>query len=298
VKNAGVALGVLFALLLTGLAYAQEEEEDYVLEGIIFSSDQSASGIGIANSYLYLAANPQVLRSHSSGSGAYDYESTISLNSGIEVRANFDDYLSTDRNITLQEHVSAANAAVKLDLPGSFRSMPINSLWRDDARAENIGGAAVIARFGEARSLSKEVVLITAGTANYDDLVQSQERITGSSYVSMALSAAFNGTARLGMDVAEIDEKAMPDIIQPSRRNSRTLIDEVYRGSFSIEKKMQTSVKKTATINDDDWLPCCFGGYLTEPTYYRKGEKGFGPDLSDVFDCTCVTTPANKLAGI
>jgi hypothetical protein len=54
-----------------------------------------------------------------------------------------------------------------------------------------------------------------------------------------------------------------------------------------LEKKMKVSIVRAYTSNDDDWLSCCFGGYLTEPTYYQEGTKGFGSNLTNIFDCTC-----------
>ena len=37
---------------------------------------------------------------------------------------------------------------------------------------------------------------------------------------------------------------------------------------------MRISLEVTYTVNDDDdWLSCRFGDYLTEPAYYQKGSK-------------------------
>jgi hypothetical protein len=113
----------------------------------------------------------------------------------------------------------------------------------------------------------------------------------------MDLKASFNGTGRFGMVEAEVDDKfsPSPDDLRPSHKDSKVLVDEFYRGAFSLEKKMVISIKATYTQDDDDWLPCCFGGYLTEPAYYQKGSKGFGSNLTSIFDCTCskLTLPAN-----
>jgi hypothetical protein len=270
---------VLFAILLLGLSYAKEEEPvDQVQSGSKFISEQSVSGTGIANSYRYFVSGPLALHSHISGSGAYGYESEVLFQYDIsenEIDMENVEYYSTNQEMVFKDIVSAANAAIELNLPGSFRSMPINSLWSDAVCAENIGGRVAIARFDEARSLNKEMVIRTASDASYDNRIGTQEIVYGSLNTSMDLNAAFNGTARLEM------------IGQPSRKNSRTLIDEVYRGSFSLNKKSHMTFKSTSTTNVDDWLPCCFGGYLTEPTYYQKGSKGFGSNLTSIFDCTC-----------
>ena len=59
-----------------------------------------------------------------------------------------------------------------------------------------------------------------------------------------------------------------------------------------IEKKMTLEVPYKRVETADDWLPCCFGGYMTMPTYYQRGTYGFGSNVKGVFDCTCFKTPA------
>ena len=280
-KSAGLTFVALFALLMIGLATAEYMEEDEPVDteifGSKFNSTQSVSGVGLANSYRYLSADPHVFHSHSSGSGAYSYESAATVQNDIESRSgsNFEDYFSSDRKIEVQETVSAAYAATTLNIPGSFKVAPIKSLWRDAACAGNIDGVALIAIFDEARSLNKEMVVKMSGTQRYTNLTRLD--ISGTYDASMDLDASFNGTGRFGMIVADPDDQ----------RDSKTMIDEFYRGSFSLEKNMKISIKRTLTTNDDDWLPCCFGGYLTEPAYYQKGPKGFGSNLTNIFDCTC-----------
>ena len=280
-KSAGITIVAIFALLMIGLATAEYMEDDEPvwdeISGYKFNSTQSVSGVGLANSYRYLSVDPHVFHSHSSGSGAYSYDSTMIVQKDIESKSgsSLDDYYSSDRKIEVQESVSAAYAATAINLPGSFKVAPIKSLWRDATCAGNIDGVALTAVFDEARSLNKEIVVKMSGTQRYTNLTRLD--ISGTYDASMDLNAAFNGTARFGMIIADPDDQ----------RDSKTMIDEFYRGSFSLEKKMKMSIKRTLTTNDDDWLPCCFGGYLTEPTYYQKGPKGFGSNLTNIFDCTC-----------
>ncbi len=52
------------------------------------------------------------------------------------------------------------------------------------------------------------------------------------------------------------------------------------------------NAEDTSYFAEDDvkgsgMLACCSDGYLTMPTYYRMGSKGFGSDVKGVFDCTC-----------
>jgi hypothetical protein len=290
-KTVGLKIAALFTLLMIGLATAEYMEEDEPvwdeISGYKFNSSQSVSGVGFANSYRYLIANPQVLHSHSSGSGAYDYESVATVQYDIESKDKPEDFYSADRKILLKESVSAANAPTMLNIPGSFKTVPIKSLWRDAVCAGNREGTALWAIFDEAHSLNKEIEVTTSGKESYDYLIDRTRSVSGTLDASMNLNAAFNGTARFGMNMAEIDKEALPYVLQPSRSDSKVMIDEFYRGSYSLTKKMKVSIKATYTENDDDWLPCCFGGYLTEPAYYQKGPNGFGSNLTNIFDCTC-----------
>jgi hypothetical protein len=70
-----------------------------------------------------------------------------------------------------------------------------------------------------------------------------------------------------------------PDVYQ--------MVSQDYVGQQKIALLIDMASIVDRVKVDDDWLPCCFGGYLTEPTYYQKGSKGFGSNLTNIFDCTC-----------
>jgi hypothetical protein len=148
-KKAGLTIIAIFALFMIGLAIAEEGPVWYEISGSKFNSSQSVSGVGLANSYRYLSADPHVFHSHISGSGAYSYESAATVQKDIESRSgsNFEDYFSSDRKIEVQETVSAGYAATTLNIPGSFRVAPIKSLWRDASCGGNLDGAALTVIF-------------------------------------------------------------------------------------------------------------------------------------------------------
>jgi hypothetical protein len=68
-------------------------------------------------------------------------------------------------------------------------------------------------------------------------------------------------------------------------------VDEDYWGTYHIAKNMTLEVPYKSIVTADDWLPCCYGGYLTMPKYYQLGTRGFGSNLKDLFDCTKNTCP-------
>jgi hypothetical protein len=67
--------------------------------------------------------------------------------------------------------------------------------------------------------------------------------------------------------------------------------DERFVGNFDIAKDIRMKSRFDEHETDDDWLPCCFGGYLTMPTYYQKAPKGFGSNVKAIFDCNCWKQP-------
>jgi hypothetical protein len=66
--------------------------------------------------------------------------------------------------------------------------------------------------------------------------------------------------------------------------------EERYFGTYDITRNINmTSIFKADNnhpdyIKKDDWMPCCYGGYLDMPKIYKKE---FGSNVEGVFDCTC-----------
>jgi hypothetical protein len=76
------------------------------------------------------------------------------------------------------------------------------------------------------------------------------------------------------------------------RTETENQIHQEYIGNLNMSLAIKMDDYIIINTPDDEWLPsCCFGGYLTMPTYYQKGSKGFGSNVKDVFDCTCWREP-------
>lgn len=76
------------------------------------------------------------------------------------------------------------------------------------------------------------------------------------------------------------------------RVETENQIYQEYVGNLNMSLAIKMDDYIIINTPDDEWLPpCCFGGYLTMPTYYQKGSKGFGSNAKDVFDCTCWKEP-------
>jgi hypothetical protein len=78
------------------------------------------------------------------------------------------------------------------------------------------------------------------------------------------------------------------------RTETENQIYQEYVGNLNMSLAIKMDDYIIINTPDDEWLPpCCFGGYQTMPTYYQKGNKGFGSNVKGVFDCTCWKEPSD-----
>jgi hypothetical protein len=64
--------------------------------------------------------------------------------------------------------------------------------------------------------------------------------------------------------------------------------DERFVGVYDIEKKIQMKSRFDLYLEEDGWLPCCYGGW-SDMNY--RDQKGFGKSARGVFDCSCYNVP-------
>jgi hypothetical protein len=60
--------------------------------------------------------------------------------------------------------------------------------------------------------------------------------------------------------------------------------DERFAGVYDIEKNILMKSRFDLYRAEDDWLPCCYGGW-SDMNY--RDQKGFGKSARGVFDCAC-----------
>ena len=60
--------------------------------------------------------------------------------------------------------------------------------------------------------------------------------------------------------------------------------DERYVGVYDIEKNILMKSRFDLYKAEEDWLPCCYGGW-SDMNY--RDQKGFGKSTKGVFDCSC-----------
>jgi hypothetical protein len=269
-KKLPIIICIFIALMSIGLALA-DEDENTETTGLRFDSNQTVEGFGIASSYRCMGPLDMVLHSHSSGSGVYSSESRSYVRND-EIIEGSPVSFSENQSVGLQEITSNAYSPTKLDYPGSFRSEPISSLWSDSTFlfAGNDNVSVLKASFDQVQVLNKEVATKISSEASYESLTSQSY---GSFASSMKLNAVFNGTGQIGAYVGTLNGDN-PDV----------LVDEYYRGTFTISKKMNIGLKTSLTQNEDEWLPCCSGGWINM-NYIDK--KSFPVDVNRVFNCTC-----------
>ncbi len=272
-KKLPIIICILIALMSVGLALADDEIYDITnTTGLRFDSNQTVEGFGIASSYRCMGPLDLVLHSHSSGSGVSSSESRSYVRNDEIVEGSPVSF-SENNSVGLQEITSNAYSPTKLNYPGSFRSEPISSLWSDStflfAGKDNV--TVLKASFDQVQALNKEMTTKISSGASYEDLTQQSY---GSFASSMKLNAVFNGTGQIGAYVGTV-----------RGNNTDVLLDEYYRGTFTISKNMEIALKSSLLQEEDEWLPCCSGGWINM-NYIDK--KSFPVDVNRVFNCTCI----------
>lgn len=267
---------ILMALLSIGSAldtidYTETTEE----EGLSFNSSQTVEGFGIASSCMHMDSSNRVLHSHSSGSGVFTSESKALVREGVVAKLDPGSFTS-NTGVGYLENASKAYSPTRLDFPGSFSSRPISSLWSDYTIlfAGGDSATALEASFDQVQALNKEMETTASGNGSYEDIVSSTF-FTG----SMDLNVVFNGTGQIGAYVGPLNRKNH-DILT----DRYYLVDEYYRGAYTISNKMKIGYKATLLQEQAEWLPCCYGGW---GSLNYKEKESFPVDVNKVFNCTC-----------
>jgi hypothetical protein len=282
-----------------------------IVEGSLYTSDQSVTGTGLANIYNNLVVvdpddKSQVLNLKilTSGTGAYSHNSYVYVQNN-SVTTTSGDFESSDHNITAKDDTSAVYSPVSFQFPGSFKAKTIKSLWKDQTYAKNYAGMITMdSLFDYAKALHKEsTTTIYSEDHTYQEYLESENSTTGS---IMNINSNFDGSAHLGVTLADVrgDISGIPK----SETNSTVLMDEDYKGSFNLTKKMQVIVKKTTDygyyeknyeglydeelyneglLNDYPWLPCaCNAGWEDMTIHDQRYHSA-----KEFFDCTTCSPP-------
>jgi hypothetical protein len=279
-----------------------------ITEGSLYTADQSVTGSGFANIYNNLVVvdpddKSQVLNLKilTSGTGAYSHDSYVYVQND-SVTTYSGDFGSSHHNITAKDDISAVYSPVNLQFPGTFKVKTIKSLWKDQTYTKNYAGMiSMDSLFDYAKMLHKEsTTTLYSDDHTYRAYLDDTNSTTES---SMNIDSKFDGSAHLGVTFADVSgdiSDVSGDIsgIPKSKANSNVLMDEDYKGSFNLTKKMNVILEKTTDYGyyeantdgsngDYPWLPCaCNAGWDDMAIHDQRYHSA-----NDFFDCTTCLPP-------
>jgi hypothetical protein len=277
-------------------------------KNLSFSFDQSVSGIGFYVTYAYVKMGNLALNNYAHGSGNGTMESVLAAYHDNRTAHPWHlDWIDKDVNcIQYEESVQMEYVPRMIIRPGlgyyaekgiDYSTLLMENTWVKNYRA----GSSMQHEIEYAHSINKdlEVTAKENFTHIYDPAYY------GVGYTNMRVSEDVGeGRVHIGVLQADIDNaKAFGGtdltFIKGLGRTKgynawkypSVEVDEDYWGSYHIEKNMTLEVPYKSIVIADDWLPCCYGGYLTMPKWYQMGTRGYGSNLKDLFDCTKNTCP-------
>ena len=322
-KEGIFALLALFALIsITAAEYGDDGLIYREENNLTFNMEQKVSGTGFFAAYKY-ALMPDVLgnegylfngveaknRAHASGSintestisGESTYVNESNLNADAEEEFIFGHYVIevTDEYeeeassfIELKEDNELIYSPINMAIgTGYFSIHPLkfNSLIKDGVYIKNRDGFSSMNHVVDnAHGLKK---LLNAQSDTEILTMTVEEDLTEGKSHFGALQLV--GIPRDEEPEDEEAEEEMPVLgtAMKAWMKPKVVLDEDFVGTFHITKNMTLGLFEDDAEYEDPWLPCCFGGYLTMPTYYKKGSKGFGSNVNSIFDCTCWKQP-------
>ena len=276
------------------------------VEGTLFAADQSVSGTGftnINNNFGVVDPDDQEqvlnLKTLSSGTGDYKHSTYIYVQNN-SITTSSGEFDSSDHKITVKDDINAVYAPVSFQFPGSFKIKTIKSLWKDQTCAKNFGAMVTMdSLYDYTRALNKESTTTMSSDEHTFDLFEAAANSTATS--TMDITSNFDGSAHIGVTLSDV--RGGISGITKTKPDSTVLMDEDYRGTFNLTKKMEVSLTKTrdygyyeknregafgvASLDDYPWLPClCNTGWddmaIHDQRYHSA--KGF-------FDCTACLPP-------
>jgi hypothetical protein len=308
-------IGLSAATNINGYNYAITEESNST-----FSFEQSVQGNGYFMTYMYAKAGNLAMKNYAHGSGSVDNEMILSSYEDWHrwhpVAEDWNDYVMSC--IQFKEDAAMVYAPMSIAVgTGFYAANPIDysSLLKEKTWIKNyMAQSSIHHEIEYAHAIDKELEFTAKEKFNhtYDPEVTSvgvtqfkvNEDVTdgkihfgvlqGAQLVNV-LQGQTGDSSTLGSEFWPWNMNSLSPSVGTMKttawKNPSIEIDEDYWGTYHIEKNITLEVPYKKVVKTDDWLPCCFGGYLTMPTYYQKGSRSFGSNVKGIFDCTCWKEP-------
>ena len=313
-----VALAIFVSI---GFAFAENSENANLIfreeSNMTFSFDQNVQGTGFFTTYKYahMPGEPGTEGSLFNGvegknrghaSGSIDTESLLSASSyytnetdlnkyynEIDYPDGFDEYWSS--SVELNENNKLTYSLIAMAIGTRYYNLhPIafNSLIGVVTQIKNRDGFnSIDNRIEKAHGLDETLEAISFSDYNPSTLTSMKvedDLIEGKVHFGVLQLA---GIPQGEASEEESEEESLDLSPIKAWQKPQTVIDQDYVGTYHIKNNATLALSSFIEHYDDDWLPCCFVGYLTMPKYYMKGPKGFGSNLNSIFDCTCWRQP-------
>jgi len=299
---------VLVLVALIGVSAAQSlGQPTWIERNVSFSFEQSVQGNGYFMNYMYVKASNLAMKNYAHGSGSINNE--MILNSFDYNKTDHpvaEDYIDRDiACIQFKEDNAMVYAPMRMAIGNGFYAanpVDFSSLLKEKTWVKNyLAGSSMHHEVEYAHALDKELELVAKENAtniydpSYYHVAVTQMKINedvtdGKAHIGVLQEGNDPGfsTSYIGKDLTDPRFGAAGVKGPYAWKKPSIEIDEDYWGTYHIEKNMTLEVPYKKKYANDDWLPCCFGGYLTMPKYYQSGTKGsFGSNVKAVFDCTC-----------
>ncbi len=288
-----IILAMLSLTMLVGLAISVDPLEERS-KGVVFDYEDSIIGHGnfVSNNkivaqgphsdarvYSRLAEVALLEKDH--GSGSIERESIITSNESTQSQTDPEMVYAFGLIAALGNHSMVYGPQTMSIGNGYYATHPVNF-------SSLLGYKTQIKNYASKTSMGNEINY--AHEVNMDLMVSVEDDYSGWN--------PSNGLARnlMELDGSVTDGTARLKMLQGGARMSKSAwsksdidIDQVYRGTYNFATKMNLTLPITETLSEDEWLPCCNGGW-EDMTYSDKKCL----DVKDIFDCTC----AKRLAGV
>jgi len=280
---------VLVLVALIGVSAAG----DWLEKNVSFSFEQSVQGNGYFMNYMYVKAGASEMKNYAHGSGSINNEAILnSFDYNKTDHPVAEDYIDRDIScIQFKEDNAMVYAPMRMAVGnGFYAANPVDysSLIKEKTWIKNDRASSSMHHEVEyAHALDKELELVAKD--NYTHIYDPKLYNIG--FTQMRINEdVTDGKAHIGVlqgSYGANNAAWKTPAVATAWKKPAVEVDEDYWGTYHIEKNMTLEVPYRKITTSDDWLPCCFGGYLTMPTYYQE----FGSDVKGIFDCTCYRVP-------
>lgn len=237
-------------------------------------------------------------KDYSHGSGSIDTESLLTAEASNRTEggaedAELMDYQEALSCIQMNEDAKLTYSPTSIGIGTGFYALhPIafRSLLKEETGIKNRGGASSMQNQIEyAHALNKQLKFLVKDFIDEEDpsitmMNISQDVTNGRAHIGV-LQGDMDAMEESAIN-AETEEMETIALAKSAWRRPLVYVDEDYFGTMHIEKRMNLTTAVNEVTEDDDWLPCCSGGYEDMNKLDQRGHSADG-----VFDCSCFKVP-------